>query len=170
MRHEKQFLLEEVQSQFAKSDSFVIVRYTALSANTANSFRTAIAHQGGNFEVIRKRMLLKAAKAIDVTLDLASLPGHIGVVFAGQDPIETTKLVVKFGEDTGTVQVVGGRFDGILYSGPEMEAISKLPSKDEMRSELLAVFEAPMAQTLAVMEALLSSVVYAIDNKCKQES
>jgi large subunit ribosomal protein L10 len=33
----------------------------------------------------------------------------------------------------------------------------------------LAVLEAPLSQTLAVMEALLSSVVYCLDNKAKQD-
>ena len=50
-----------------------------------------------------------------------------------------------------------------------VEKLSKLPGKDEMRAQLLSVFEAPMAQTLAVMDALLASVVYCLDNKCQQE-
>ena len=32
-----------------------------------------------------------------------------------------------------------------------------------------AYFEAPMAQTLAVMEALLASVVYCLDNKSQSK-
>ena len=33
--------------------------------------------------------------------------------------------------------------------------ISKLPGKDEMRAQFLGLLEAPMAQTLAVMEAVI---------------
>ena len=51
----------------------------------------------------------------------------------------------------------------------DVERLSKLPSKDEMRAQFLSVLEAPMSQTLAVMEALLTSVPYCLDNKCKQE-
>jgi len=170
MRQEKQFLLDEVKGQIEQTGSFVIMRYAGLSANLANDFRREVAKSGGSVEVVRKRVLIKAAEAAGVNLDLKALPGHIGLVFAGNDPIETTKAVFKFSQDFGQlIEVVGGRFEGQLYSGADVEMLSKLPGKDGMRAQLLSVLEAPMAQTLAVMEAILSSVVYCLENKCQQD-
>jgi large subunit ribosomal protein L10 len=171
MRQEKQLLLDEVQGHLKKSDSFLIMRYKGLSANKANDFRGNVAQKGALFEVVRKRILVKAAHELGIKIDLDALDGHIGLVFAGQDPLETAKFVFKFGEDNDkAVQVIGGRFEGRLYNAAEMETLSKLPSKDEMRAQFLSVLEAPMSQTLAVMEAVLSSVVYCLDNKSKQGS
>lgn len=170
MRHEKQFLLNEVKGQFKHSDSFVIMRYSGVKANTANTFRRELAESGGCLEIVRKRLLIKAAESLGISLDLATLPGHIGLVFTGKDPIETTKTVFKYGQLPGhVIEVVGGRFEGKLYSGADVEMLSKLPSKDEMRAQFLGILEAPMAQTLAVMDAILSSVVYCLENKCQQE-
>jgi large subunit ribosomal protein L10 len=170
MRTEKQLLLDEVKGQIERYNSFVIMSYSGLTANATNDFRRVIAKNGGTLEIVRKRILLKAAQAAGMSLDLDTLPGHIGLVFAGKDPLETTKLVFKFRQEIGKgIEVVGGRFEGQLFSGPDIETLSKLPSKDEMRAQLLGTLEAPMAQTLAVMEALLSSVVYCLDNKCQQE-
>jgi large subunit ribosomal protein L10 len=171
MRKDKQLLLDEVQGQIDPAGSFVIMSYSKLKANTANNFRRGIAKMGGSVEVVRKRVLIKAAEAAGVKLDLDQLPGHIGLVFAGNDPIETTKFVFEFSDkNEKTVSVVGGRFEGQMYSGADVEKLSKLPSKDEMRAQFLATLEAPMSQTLAVMEALMTSVVYCLDNKIKQEN
>ena len=41
----------------------------------------------------------------------------------------------------------------------------KLPAKDEMRAQLLGLFEAPMSQTLSTMESLLTSVMHCLENK-----
>lgn len=170
MRKEKQLLLDEVTNQIEGVDSFVLVSYKGLTANNANSFRRQICSLGGNFEVVRKRVLLKAAKSLNIDLELKALPGHIGLVFCGPDAIETTKAVFRINNDIGkTLEVIGGRFDGLLYDGTQVETLSKLPGKDEMRAQLLATLEAPMSQTLAVMEALISSVVYCLDNKAKLE-
>lgn len=169
MSSEKQLLLNEVKDQIGQYGSFVIMRYK-LTANQANDLRGQVAKIGGNVEVVRKSLLVKAAGEMGVTLQIADLPGHIGLVFAGNDPIETAKVVFKFGQDTKALEVIGGRFDGQLYSGADVETLSKLPGKDEMRAQLLSVLEAPMSQTLAVMEAVLTSVVYCLDNKCKQSS
>lgn len=171
MRQEKQLLLNEVEDQMEAHGSFVIMNYKGLSANLANNFRSEIAKLGGNVEMIRKRLLIKAALKHDLKLDLKSLPGHIALVFAGKDPIEMTKAVMQFSQDNGKAfELVAGRFDGQLYDGAQVEMLSKLPSKDEMRAQLLATLEAPMSQTLAVMEALLTSVMHCMDNKAKQDS
>jgi large subunit ribosomal protein L10 len=168
MRQEKQLLLKEVKNQIKHFDSFMIMRYLGLTANKANEFRREVAKTGGGVEVMRKRMLVKAAEAAGITLDVDALPGHIGLVYAGTDPIETTKLVFKFSQDNDKkIEVIGGRFEGLLYSAADVEKLSKLPSRDEMRAQFLGLLEAPMAQTLAVMDALLTSVVHCLDNKCK---
>lgn len=171
MRQEKQLLLKEVKGQIDQYGSFVIMRYKGLNANVANDFRRQISKLGGNVEVMRKRILIKAAQAAGVDLDLDALPGHISLVYAAKDPIEMTKYVFKFGEDNEkVVEVIGGRFEGQVYNAADVQRLSKLPGKNEMRAQLLSVFEAPMAQTLAVMDALLSSVVYCLDNKSKLDS
>ncbi|KAF3362427.1 50S ribosomal protein L10 [Chlamydiales bacterium STE3] len=171
MRQEKQYLLDEVKGQLDQYGTFVIMQYSGLTANAAHQFRRDVAKLGGNVEVMRKRILLKAAEAAGHKLELADLPGHVGVVFAGEDFIETAKLVYKYRQETDkAINVLGGCFEGKLYNSQDVEKLSKLPSKDAMRSELLATLEAPMSQTLAVMEALLSSVIYCLDNKSKEEA
>jgi large subunit ribosomal protein L10 len=170
MRQEKQLLLDEVREQIDRYNAFLIVRYQKLKANAANSFRGEIAKHGGDFEVVRKRLLLKAADAAGVSLDVSSLQGHIGLVFGGEDPMGMTKALFRFSEDNDkAIEVLGGRFDGQLYSGAQVENLSKLPDKDGMRAQLLSVLEAPLAQTLGVMDALLTSVIHCLKNKGESE-
>lgn len=171
MRQDKHLLLDEIKDQIEKYDSFVVMRYLKLSANKANHFRREVRKLGGDVGVMRKRVLIKAADNAGVSLDVKALPGHIGLVYAMKDPIELTKFVMQFGEDNDkSIEVIGGRIDGQLYNAVQVNALSKLPGKNEMRAQLLGTLEAPMAQTLAVMEALLSSVVYCLDNKAKADS
>ncbi|MBA3721351.1 MAG: 50S ribosomal protein L10 [Parachlamydiaceae bacterium] len=171
MRPEKELLKKEVKDKMVRHSSFVIMQYGSLKANTANDFRREIGKMGGDVEIVRKRILIKAAEEAGIKLDLSAMQGHIGLVFLGNDPIETTKTVFKFSKDRDQVITVrGGRFEGKLYGGEDVEKMSKLPSRNEMRAQFLSVLEAPMAETLAVMDALLSSVVYCLDNKSKQGS
>ena len=168
MRKEKHFLLDEVKEQIDRDGSFAIMSYLGLKANKAAQFRREVANMGGNVEMVRKRILIKAAKAAGIELDIAQLPGHIGLVYGGRDPIETTKYVFKFGEENAkAIKVIGGRYDGQLYNAADVEMLSQLPGKDEMRAQFLSLLEAPMAQTLSVMDAILASVVYCLDNKGK---
>ena len=102
------------------------------------------------------------------TEDGALLDGHIGVIFADEDLFQTTKTVYKFkSENEEVLDIIGGRFEGKLYSAKEMEAISKLPSKQEMQAQILGLFEAVPSELLAVIDALLTSVGFCLDNKSK---
>jgi large subunit ribosomal protein L10 len=169
MRQEKQYLLDEVQGQIQSFGSFVMISYAGLEANKLNIFRRQVRKMNGGVEFVKKRLLIKAAQNLGYTIDLDALPGHIGLIMAKEEPLELTKFVFKFRqENEKQVNVVGGRIDGVMYNGNDVETLSKLPSKDEMRAQLLATFEAPQAQTLAVMEALILSVPYCLDNKIKQ--
>ena len=169
MNQEKQLLLDEIKEQIVSSNSFITLQYTKVSANKANEFRREIAKIGGNFEIVKKRLFIKVLESMDLKCDLQTLPGHVGLVFASQDPIELTKAIVKFSKGNENVfQLIGGRLDGRLIDAKDMERLAKLPSKDQMRAEFLGLLEAPMAQTLSVMDALLSSVVCCLANKSEE--
>jgi large subunit ribosomal protein L10 len=169
MRKEKQYLLDELKEQLNKFSSFVLINYSNINANKISAFRRDVRKMKGGVEFVKKRILVKAAGSLGHELDLKTLPGHIGVVLGDKDALELTKFVFQFRkENDKKVNVVGGFLEGVILSGEQVEELSKLPSKDEMRAQLLATFEAPMSQTLSVMEALITSVVYCLDNKVKQ--
>ena len=107
-----------------------------------------------------------AAEAAGCTIDQTLLEGHIGIIFADEDLFQTTKTVFKFkSENEEVLEVIGGRFEGQLYSAKDVEALSKLPSKPEMQAQLLGTLEAVHSTLLAVIDALLTSVGFCLDNK-----
>jgi large subunit ribosomal protein L10 len=172
VRKEKQFLLDEVKEKIDSSSAFVVTRYGKIRPNQANEFRGALAKKHSELEVVRKRVFLKACEKAGIQgFNEEMLNGSIALVFASQDPIEATKQVFEFqGANAEEFEVLGGYLDGKAYTGADMKRLSTLPGKDEMRSQLLGLFEAPMSQTLAVMEALLCSVIHCLNNKANEGS
>lgn len=170
MRQEKQLLLDEIKGKIDGSTALVLTRYSKLTPNASDGFRKSIVAAGGSFTVVRKRVLLKAAELGGISLDPKILKGNIGVMFAYEDPLSPTKALFKFAnENKETFEVLVGQFEGQICSAADVKAISELPSQDAMRSQFLGLLEAPMSQTLAVMEALLTSIMYCLENKNKEE-
>lgn len=169
MRPEKQLLLDDIKDKIAGSQALVLASYQRLEPNVVAAFRSNLTKDGGMLEVVKKRVFLKAAQAAGIELDPSSLKGHIAIVFVNQDPIQTTKVVYQFCQANEEVfKVVGGRFEGAYCSAEDVEQLSKLPDKNEMRAQLLGTLEAPLSQTLAVCEALLTSVMYCLENKANE--
>ena len=169
MRPEKQLLLDEIHDQIKAYASFVILSYKGFTANVANDFRSEMIGLNCQYEVVRKRLLLKAAEKLDIGLTPQQIPGHIGLLLLDDDSIDALKKVFDYQKDlSNAVEVIGGHFNGQLLDAQEVEQMSKLPTKNEMRAQFLGLLEAPMAQTLSTMEALVCSVIYCLDNKAKE--
>jgi large subunit ribosomal protein L10 len=171
MRPEKEFLLQEIKGQIDRSQAMVMVRYDKLSPMLSWKFGKMLSSEKSHFEVVKKRVFLKAAEKSGVVLDLGDFKGHIGVLFIEGDALSATKILLNFSkENENTLQVVSGRMEGKIYSGKDMEILASLPSLNEMRSIILGLLESPMSQTLSVIEQMLSGVANCIENKGQTSS
>lgn len=170
MRKEKQLLLDEVKEKIEKSKGFVVASYKGLTADKSRTFRDKVAEAKGDFEIVKKRVFVKAAEKAGFKLDSDDFEGHIGVLFAFEDPLAVSKIAVKYGEENEkAVKVLGGLIEGAICSGEEVEALTKLPSLPELRAQVLGLLQAPMAQTLGIVQAALTSLLYCVDEKSKKE-
>ncbi len=171
MRVEKELLLQDIKNKIEGYQSFIVTKYFKLSATDATDFRNKVHEVGGEYEVVSKRVFLKAANQCGIDLKKDNLEGHIGVVFASEEAVETAKIICAFSkEKNNVVSILAGHIDGQLCDATKVEFLSKLPSKDEMRAQVIGLFEAPMAQTLSTFEAILTGVLYCMDNKVTKAS
>lgn len=170
MRREKGYLLEEINNRIFEGSGLVLVRYGTMKANQANDFRLKLRKAGGTYFVAKKRMLKKAAAEKGMNFDISLLRGNVGFIVAEENFLEATKALYAYKSETkDLIEVLGGHFDGQVCNATQMEAVSKLPTLPELRAQFLATLEAPMATTLSVMEAVLTSVIYCLDNKAKDQ-
>ena len=62
MRDEKKLLLDEIKQKIDSSSAMIITRYDRLPPNLSWDFRDQLTKSGSLFEVVRKRIFLKAAE------------------------------------------------------------------------------------------------------------
>lgn len=167
MLAEKKWLLEEIEGELANSQGFILTKYENMPANLTAEFRNELRKAGSNLLVLKKRMLRK----VKPEYELRELQGHIALVLAQNDFIDAAKAVLSFQKNTGEMlSVLGGVFEGKKCSSEEIKEISNLPSIDVMRAQVLGVLALPMTQTLGILQAMLTSIIYCVDNKVKKET
>lgn len=158
MRDEKQLLLNEIKEKIDSSKAMIVVRYEKLEPNNAWNLRGRLAQNGSIFEVVRKRVYLKAAEMAGIKLDSTHFEGHLGVVFVNQDDaLPSAKTLMKYsGENGDSISVLCGLIEGKLVAGDEVVMLSKLPSLNELRAGFIALLVSPMSQSLSVLEAAMA--------------
>lgn len=170
MRSEKKLLLDDLVDKLQNHPSFLVADYQGLGAAATVDFRRQMRTVSGEFEVVRKRLFLKALEQVYTPFAPEELPGHIGVVFARDEPLDVIKGAFAFKRESGSkMRFLASRFQTRNLTASQTEELSKLPTPSVMRAQLLATFSAPSAQLVGVMNSLLASVPNCLEQRLNQQ-
>ena len=167
MRLEKTSILNEITERLKASDCTIVLSYGGLTVAELYDLRKAILPMEGRCMIAKNTLIAKAAKELGWADITSMLAGPSAVVTGKGDVSELAKIVCKFVKDHNKASVKGGALDAAALSAADVDSLSKLPSKDQMRAQLLATLMAPATQLVRVFVAPAQSVLYVL--KAKEE-
>lgn len=153
MRAEKQFLVDEVAGHLAKSKYLLVANFAKVTVKDATDIRAQLRPLGAEYHVVKNSILGIAAKQAGLP-DLSDhLSGHTALVTGGDNPSGVAKVLVKFFKDSSKLEVKAGVLDAKLLGAKDIEALSKLPSLEVIRAQLLALLSTPATQVARILVA-----------------
>ncbi len=169
MRQEKIAILQEITERLKNSDSAIVLSYGGLTVAELHELRKAVLPLEGRCLVAKNTLIGKAAKELGWADITSMLTGPTAVVTAKGDASELAKVVCKFVKDHAKAAVKGGELDKAALNAADVEALSKLPSKDQLRAQLLATLMAPATNLVRVFVAPLTGVLYVLKAKSEKD-
>ena len=158
----------------AGASTFFLVDYQGLSAGELNTLRKEVREAGGRILVAKNTLIDVVLKEQGVDGFGDTLKGPTALVLVGEDPVAPAKALTEFAK--GHARELPAAKGGLLQGGqvgPEALArIAKLPSRQQLLSELLGVMQAPLQQLVGVLEAPERNLVSVMNNyseKLKEE-
>jgi large subunit ribosomal protein L10 len=95
--------------------------------------------------------------------------GPTAIVFS-KDQIAGIKAVKKYSDVNEKLKFIKASLNEKIIDDEEFIALSKLPSLDEIRAELVGYLVAPQQQLLRVLNAAGTEVVGVLENYSKNKS
>lgn len=169
MRQEKIAILQEIVDRLKDSDSTIVLSYGGLTVAEMQELRKAILPLEGRCLVAKNTLVKKAAEELGWADITSMLTGTTAVVTAKGDASELAKIVCEFVKKHAKAKVKGGELDKAALSAAEVDALSKLPSKDQLRAQLLATLMAPATNLVRVFVAPLTGVLYVLKAKAEKD-
>ena len=93
MRPEKQFLVEEINTQLDKSDYVFLTNYSRITVEETEELRSTLAGLGAEFHVVKNNILNVAAKARELPDMQDRLSGPTAIVVGGKGPSGVAKAL-----------------------------------------------------------------------------
>lgn len=160
---QKAQLIEQAKDWYAKSSGVVFADYRGLTVKELQQLRTQLKAKGGDLHIV-KNTLFRIAAGEDV---VANLPyefhnGPTAIAFIYQNESECAKVMFDFVTSSKKMAVKGGMFGGKVVDTKQVEAISKLPSKEVLIAQVLGAIAAPLSNLVGVIEALYADPIRVI--------
>jgi large subunit ribosomal protein L10 len=167
---EKTETVAAVQQRLRSAKMAIVTEYRGLSVAQMTRLRREIRQASGEYQVI-KNTLVRRALQDTAYGDLEKLlEGPNGWVFAYDDPVPLSKVLVKFADDNDKLAIKGGVFEGQFMDSAAVKVLSQMPSKPELQAKLLAMMNAPATQLVRLIQEPGARVVRLIESLRKAKT
>ena len=140
----------------------VFAGFNALSVKDNESLRAQLRKENSEYYVAKKTLMNLAFKDQISGLNVRDLDGKLAAIFSYEDEVAPAKVLGNFRKDKdkeARVFFLGGILENKLISKEEVEALSKLPSKQELYARLVGSINAPISGFVNVMAGNLRNIV-----------
>lgn len=151
-REEKTELVAELGAKLKAAKVALLARYQGLTVAQTNQLRRELRRAGGECKVAKNTLAKRALADTPYQASERWLDGQTALVFGYEDPIAVAKVVAKWAESEATkFWIKGGVFEGELLEPKAVVALSRTPSKEALRAQLLGVLQAPAQQLVRLL-------------------
>ena len=153
MRIEKVAILNEVTARIKDSDYCFIVNHGGASVAKMSKLRADLRKLDSRLLVIKNSFLGKVAKEKGWSDEVnAMLQGNTAIVTGHGEPTAVAKAIMEFVKDSGgKASVKGADYDNKIVDAAMVEALSKVPGKDQLRATLLMLLKEPATRLARVL-------------------
>ena len=153
MRIEKVSILNEVIARVKDSDYCFIINHGGVTVAQFAKLRKDLRAQQSRLLVVKNSFLAKVAKekGWDESVN-AMFTGNTAVVTGKGEPTAVAKAIMDFVKDSnGKASVKGADYDNKIVDAAMVEALSKVPGKDQLRATLLMLLKEPATRLARVL-------------------
>lgn len=161
----KQHVLERLQKSIGKSASVLFTSFQGLTVKETEKIRSACRAQNLECIMAKKTLFARAFQEHGITeVDFKKLEGELVATFSSDDEIAPSKVLSGFKKEFERLSILGGFMlhapQGSRFIDPSVVAhLAKLPSRDELRAQLVGALVQPMRGMVGVLHGNLAGLV-----------
>lgn len=152
-RQQKELTKEQLSAAFKGAKSVVFADYQGLKVPQADALRKQAREAGVQYIVAKKSLFTLAAKEAGLNIDVKGFPGMLGAAFGLEDEIAPAKVLGDASKGT-SLKLVGGVFEGAPVDAAKVNALSKLPGKQQLLGMLVGTMYAPVSAFVRALNAI----------------
>ena len=150
----KKPIVEEISANIKDAQSVVIVDHRGLTVAEDTELRKQLREAGITYKVYKNTMMNFAFKGTDCEGLTEYLEGPSAIAISKDDATAPARILCKFAKTAKALEIKGGIVEGSVYDSKGIEAISNVPSREELLGKLLGSIQSPITNLARVLNQI----------------
>lgn len=166
-RAQKEKVVEELGQIFESSGVVVVAHYTGITVAEMQALRAKAAEADASVRIAKNR-LAKIALDGKPCESIGSLLTGMTVLTFSEDPVAAAKVAEEYAKENKKFEILGGSMGENALDRAGVEAVSKMPSRDELIASIAGCIGAPasnIAGAIGAPASNIASILSTIEDK-----
>jgi large subunit ribosomal protein L10 len=167
-RTQKAQVLGEIKEAFGNVASVVIADYRGITVPVVTAMRDDFRKNGCHYRVLKNSLVKIAVKDSKMEPMSQLMVGTTAVIWSNEIPQTPAKLALQWAKTEPKFVIKGGYYEGQVLDVAGVDALAKMPGKQEIRASMLMTFLAGPQAFVAQLNAAPQNFMYLLDARRRQ--
>lgn len=170
-KDQKNQVVADVSELLAQSKLTVVAQYQGTGVKQMQELRRSARETGTTVKVVKNRLFRQALLATDSLkeTDTSALTGQLLYAFNADDEVAPAQALANFAKKNPSIQFVGAiTAEGQFMPVDDVKSLAALPSKDQLRAQLVGTIGAPLSGFVNVLNGNLRGFLNVLSAKAEQ--
>ena len=167
-RDEKKKNAESLHEELKKAKGIIFSKFQGITVAQDFELRRRIAGTGARYKVVKNTLIERAAKGTTVEPIAQKLVGTTSVALTEADPVALAKVLTEYAKGNPIFSFKSGVVEGRVVSLADFGALATLPSKEQLLSKVLFLFNSPAQRVASTLSGVARNLAYVISQAVKE--
>ena len=152
-----------IRNTLKESDAVFIIKYSGVSSPDLCSLRQTLRSSRASLFVVKNSVARRALKDSSLEPLIKNIDGPCGLVFIKDEPVGVSQVLCNFTKEHEQLKLAGGFLKDKIIEKTDIEYMSKLPSKEVLRAQVVGALNSPISGLVITLNQVLAKFVYCLD-------
>jgi len=167
-REEKKQQADALHQELTKARGIVLSGFQGIKVSQDFDLRRKVAVTGARYKVVKNSLIERAAKGTPVEPIAQKLAGTTSVALTEADPVSLAKVLTEYAKENPILTFKCGVVEGRVVSLADLTALATLPSKEQLLSKVLFLFNSPAQRVASTLSGVARNLAYVIQQGVKE--
>ena len=146
--------IDEITANFDGAQGVVVVNYSGLTVEQDTILRKELRESGVQYKVYKNTLMRRAFEGTPCADLDKHLHGTNAIAISATDATAPARILAKFAKQYPALELVAGIVEGNYNDQAGIQALSQIPSREELLGKLLGSIQSPITNFARVLNQI----------------